>query len=144
VKEAIVLVDKASSDILKGTTLKVYQYIFKQGKPVGVHEVQRGLALSSPSLALYHISKLLEAGLVREEGKGYVVDRVVFENMIRVRRTLIPFHTTYAIFFTATLLILLTYLRPSSMTSTYVFSIIVNVAAIFVSIYEAIKALRKI
>ncbi|MEM3403377.1 MAG: ArsR family transcriptional regulator [Nitrososphaeria archaeon] len=138
------MADKKGSDVLKGTTLKVYHYIFKQGKPVGVHEVQRGLTLSSPSLALYHISKLLEAGLVREEGKGYIVDRVVFENMIRVRRTLIPFHTTYAIFFITTLLILLTYLRPSAITSTYVFSLIVNIAAILVSIYEAIKALKKI
>ena len=36
---------------LRGKTLKVYLYVLKQGKPVGVREVQRELGFSSPSVA---------------------------------------------------------------------------------------------
>ena len=136
--------EKVEADILKGTTLKVYRLIFKEGRPVGVHDVQRGLGFSSPSLASYHISKLLNAGLIRQQDEGYVVDRVMFENTIRVRRTLIPLQTTYTIFFLMAFLVLLTYLRPPKITSTYVFSL----AAIFVgfatSLYEVKRALSKI
>ncbi len=136
--------EKVDADILKGTTLKVYRFMFREGKPLGVHEVQRGLGLSSPSLASYHIDKLLQAELIKEQDKGYVVDRIVFENMIRVRRRLIPFQVTYSIFFLVTLFILLTYLRPPEVTSTYVFGLIVNLAAIFFSLYEVIRALKNV
>ncbi|HYR04427.1 MAG TPA: hypothetical protein VEO75_03480, partial [Nitrososphaerales archaeon] len=51
--------DKAKIEYeLRGKTLKVYMYILKQGKPVGVREVQRELGFSSPSVAYHHIEKL--------------------------------------------------------------------------------------
>jgi predicted transcriptional regulator len=136
--------EKDESNILRGTTLRVYNFMFKMGKPIGIHELQRGLGLSSPSLALYHINKLVQAGLIREQNKGYVVDKIVFANMIRIKRALIPFQTTYTVFFTVTLMILLTYLRPLEVTSTYVFALVVNSVAILTSLYEVIRALRKI
>jgi len=135
--------EKVEADVLKGTTLKVYRFMFKKGKPVGVHDVQRGLGFSTSSLASYHISKLFDAGLIKQQDAGYVVDRVMFENTIRVRRTLIPLQTTYTIFFLMAFLILITYLKPPEITSTYVFSL----AAIFVgfatSLYEVTRALRR-
>lgn len=130
-------------NVLVGTTLKVYRFMFRAGQPVGVRDVQRGLGLSSPSVALYHISKLVEAGLVREEGGGYVVDKRVFENMIRVRRMIIPFQATYTSFFITTFMIFLTLLKPENVTSTYVFALAVNSVAILVSLYECLRALRK-
>lgn len=130
-------------EILVGTTLKVYRFMFRAGQPVGVRDVQRGLGLSSPSVALYHISKLVEAGLVREEGGGYVVDKRIFENMIRVRRMIIPFQATYTSFFITTFMIFLTLLKPENVTSTYVFALAVNSVAILVSLYECLRALRK-
>jgi predicted DNA-binding transcriptional regulator len=136
--------EKVEVDILKGTTLKVYRLIFKEGKPLGIHDVQRGLGLSSPSLASYHIDKLLQAGLIKEQDKGYIVDRVVFDNMIRIRRTLIPFQTAYTAFFVAALLILLTYLKPPEITSTYAFAILISLVGIVTSLYEMIKTFRKL
>jgi len=53
--------EKSEEDVLKGTTLRVYRLIYRQGRPMGVHDVQRGLQLSSPSVAQYHIKKLLES-----------------------------------------------------------------------------------
>ncbi len=43
--------ERDEEDVLKGTTLKVYRFIYRQGKPMGIHDVQRGLTLSSPSVA---------------------------------------------------------------------------------------------
>lgn len=52
---------------LKGNTLRVYVYALKR-KRVGVREVQRSLRLSNPSLAQYHLNKLKELALLKEEG----------------------------------------------------------------------------
>lgn len=130
--------------VLKGTTLRVYRFLYREGRPLGIRDVQRGLGLSSPSVAQYHVRKLLQAGLVREQDGGYMVDRAVFQNMIRVRRTLIPFQTTYSIFFATALLIMLTVLRPPNVTSSYIFGLIVIAVALATSIYEAIMSLKGI
>lgn len=128
---------------MNATTLRVYRYLYKQGgRPVGVHEVQNGLALSSASLAHYHIRKLVEQGLAREENGGYVVDKVLFENMIRIRRSVIPFQTTYLALFLATLVINLTLFRPTVLTSIFVFSLLVNSLAIGIFAYETAKSMR--
>src|ERR1700691_4895358 len=95
-------------DVLKGTTLRVYKFIFKEGNPVRNNEVQRALRLSSPSLAQYHISKLLRAGLIKESENGYTVDRVLFGNLVRVRRMVVPFQITYTILFASALVVMLT------------------------------------
>jgi len=136
--------EKVEADVLKGTTLKVYRFMFKEGKPVGIHDVQRGAGLSSPSLASYHVEKLLNAGLIRRQDGGYIVDRVLFENMVRVKRTLIPLQAANATFFLTALLILFTYLRPPEVTSTYVFSLAVIFVALVASLYEMRRALSRL
>jgi predicted transcriptional regulator len=73
-----------SDATLKGTTYKVYRYILKQNRPVGISDVQKGLGLSSPSVSQYHIRKLLQLGMIREEQSGYVIDKMVLENIIRI------------------------------------------------------------
>lgn len=88
---------------LKGNTLRVYVYALKNGR-VGVREVQRGLGLSNPSLAQYHLSKLKELGLVREENGAYeVVGEVkvdVMRDFLKIGSSLVPRFVFYAIFFT--------------------------------------------
>ena len=97
-----------------------------------MHEVQNGLSLSSPSLAHYHIRKLVEEGLAREEAGGYIVDKIMFENMIRIRRSVIPFQTTYLTLFIATLFIMLVFFRPAALSGVYIFALLVNVLAIII------------
>ena len=70
---------------LKGTTYRVYRLMLKQRKPVGISDLQRALGLSSPSVSEYHVKKLLRLGLIREEQGGYVIEKVVFDNIIRIR-----------------------------------------------------------
>ena len=115
--------DEGADYVLKGTTLRVYRCLYRAGTPMGIHEVQRALKLSSPSVAEYHIKKLVRAGLAKEGQNGYTVDKVVFENVIRIRRTVIPLQTTFVAFFATAFVVLLTVLRPTSITSTYVFSL---------------------
>ena len=124
--------------------MRVYRYLYKQGgKPVGVHEVQNGLSLSSPSVAHYHIRKLVAQGLVREEAGGYTVDKLVFENMIRIRRSVIPFQTTYLVLFVSTLVIMLTVFRPPSFSGSYIFAVLINAMALGIFLYETVKALKQ-
>jgi DNA-binding transcriptional ArsR family regulator len=129
---------------LKGTTYKVYRYVYKAGKAVRVNDVQRDLKLSSPSVAQYHIKKLLALGLIREEQEGYVIERVVFENVVRFRRISIPFQAAYTAFFAISLVVLLTALRPPVVTSTYFFALAVIAVALLISVYEAFKTMKRL
>jgi len=132
-----------SKDILRGLTLKVYKFILKNDKPVGIREVQRALNLSSPTLALYHMNKLEEAGFIKKELNGYVADRIILENLVRLRRVLIPRHFFYTVFFVASLIFLVVFLRPSMLTREYIFSLGVVSVAAATSVYETIKALSE-
>jgi hypothetical protein len=88
---------------LKGNTLRVYVYALKKRK-VGVREVQRALRLSNPSLAQYHLNKLRELGLLKEEmGEYQIVNEVkvdVMRDFLRVGTLLVPRFVFYAVFFT--------------------------------------------
>lgn len=130
-------------DVLRGTTLKVYRFMLKQKNPVGIREAQRALALSSPTLATYHLSKLEKAGLVKQELEGYVVDKVVLHNLIRFRRMLIPKYFFYFVLFTASLMLQLTFFRTEIMTSFYIFTLGINVVAAALFLYETVAALSK-
>jgi len=127
-------------DVLRGLTLKVYRFILKNDKPVGIREVQRALNLSSPTLALYHINKLEEAGLIKKELNGYVADRIILENLIRFRRVLVPRNFFYSIFLLTSLVMLTVFLRPPTLTREYVFAVAVISIVTATSIYETIRA----
>ena len=130
-------------DVLTGKTVKVYRFMLKQKNPVGIREVQRALAFSSPSLATYHLSKLEKAGLVKPEQEGYVVDKVVLQNFIRFRRMLIPKYFFYFILFTGSLILQLTIFRTEIMTPFYIFTLGINIIAASLFLYETITALSK-
>ena len=116
-------------DILKGNTLKVHRFIIEQKEPARVRGIQRSLDFSSPSLAYYHIEKLKDAGLVREEELGYVADKIVLKNLVRLKNTLIPRYYFYSLFFTIGVILELTIFRPPIMTREYLIAIIFTCAA---------------
>ena len=89
---------------LRGKTLKVYIYVLKQRKPVGVREVQRELGFSSPSVAYHHIEKLTRLGIIEQDGMGnYVlskkVDPGILQAFVNVGRFSLPRLGFYAVFF---------------------------------------------
>ena len=55
---------------LEGTTLSVYLFVAKEGKPVGPRDVMRGVHLSSPSVAYRHLQKLEDAELLMKNKYG--------------------------------------------------------------------------
>ncbi|HEX2614283.1 MAG TPA: hypothetical protein VHL10_02225 [Nitrososphaera sp.] len=96
-------------DQLKGKTLQVYTYMIKKKEPVGVREVQRDLAFSSPSVANYHIEKLVEMALVSQDeyGRYFVVQKVqvgVLQAFVNIGGLAVPRLSFFAAFFTTLLI----------------------------------------
>ena len=98
-----------SADIQEpeGTTLNVYAYVVKKGKPVGPREVMRGASLSSPSVAYWHLQKLENSGLLQKNGAGeYVVkEKANISGHIWIGRNLVPRLMCYSLFFLGILVV---------------------------------------
>jgi len=131
------------ASMLKGTTLEVYRFLLKSSKPVGAREVQRALNLSSPSLAVYHLSKLEDVGLLKREDGGYAVNKVVLEDGVKIRRFLIPRFLFYAIFSVLLLVTEVTFLRPSVVTGEYFFTTTGTFICALAFCYETAKVWSK-
>jgi predicted DNA-binding transcriptional regulator len=89
---------------LKGNTLRVYIYVVTH-KQCGVREIQRALHLSSSSLAQYHLSKLVDLGLLRssDTGEYFLTDEVrvdVLKDFLKLGAVVVPRFVFYAVFFT--------------------------------------------
>lgn len=92
-------------DQLNGKTLQVYMYMIRRKEAVGVREVQRDLAFSSPSVANYHIEKLVQLSLVAQDeyGRYFVVQKVqvgVLQAFVNVGGLAVPRLSFFAAFFT--------------------------------------------
>ncbi|QQG48648.1 MAG: helix-turn-helix transcriptional regulator [archaeon] len=90
---------------LRGKTLKVYLYLLRYGKAVGVREIQKELGFSSPSVAFHHLSKLLELGVVeKDQYDRYVlarkVDSGILHSFVSIAGLTLPRLGFYAAFFT--------------------------------------------
>jgi len=90
---------------IHGTTLRVYWYLFRNTKPVGVRETQRALSMSSPSTALYHLEKLRELGVTEKDEIGqYSLKEQVQVGTLRmffkIGHLILPRYLFYAIFLT--------------------------------------------
>jgi len=131
---------KSRENVLVGTTLTVYRYLFRVGKPQGIRDVQKGLEMSSPSVAQYHVRKLLQAGLIKEEEGGYVVDKNVFENVIRIRRSVIPIQVAYSVFFATMLVALFVLFRSMLGSALFIFAFVAIALAMILFGYQALKS----
>ncbi len=137
------MVSDETHDNLKGTTLEVYRFLLKSNKPVGARELQRALNLSSPSLAAYHLSKLEEIGLAKNEHGDFVVSKNLLEDCIKINRFLIPRYLFYSIFAVAALVASLTLLRPATITREYFFFVGVISACALAFCFETAKTWAK-
>ena len=88
-------------DELEGTTLNVYAYVVKEGKPVGPREVMRGANLSSSSTAYRQLQKLESFGLIEKTVYGAYVakQKANVSGHVWVGRNLVPRLLCYALFF---------------------------------------------
>ncbi|MFX0000085.1 MAG: hypothetical protein ACFE88_08180 [Candidatus Hermodarchaeota archaeon] len=88
---------------LNGRTLMVY-FVLLNKKSIGVRELQRHLDLSSPSVAKYHLEKLVNLHLIENRNGIYHLDRKadlpVLTSWVLIGKNLLPKAIFVAIFFT--------------------------------------------
>jgi predicted DNA-binding transcriptional regulator len=129
---------------LRGKTLKVYLFMLKQGKPVGVREVQRELHFSSPSVAHHHIEKMVRLGVVEQDQMGdYViakkVDPGVLQAFVNVGKFSLPRVGFYAVFFST---IAIAYIL-SNLSFLDLYALIGTVGGAAVFWYELLRIWRR-
>ncbi len=134
---------------LSGVVWEVYLYILTSNEPVGVRDVWRGLKLSSPSLAQYHINNLLEAKLITQTADGrYAAEEKakidVLRNFVLLRGRLISRMTFYGAFILGLFMVyLLVWPFKWELRDLVVLIIcIFGVAAFFYEAYSQHKGLR--
>jgi len=89
---------------LEGKALQIYILLVVEGRPMSVRDIQARLSLSSPSVAHYHLKKLVKMGLLAKDKKGhYYVRRLVKVGVLRdflfIGRYVIPRYVFYSAFF---------------------------------------------
>ena len=137
--------EKVESE-LKGNTLRVYWTLLRsENGVVGVREVQRSLGFSSPNLALYHLRKLENLGLVGEERGEYRLIREVrvgvLKQFTKMGTLMVPRYTLYATMFTTLLIYFVLQLQDVNFYS--VFALIFGVLATTIMWYETIRIWRQ-
>ena len=91
----------AQSKRIYGKTLDVYLCILTSAGGVGVRDIWRQMGFSSPSLAQYHVNKLLDLRLIEADfdGKYIINDQESIEalrSFLLLRGMLIPRLTIYS------------------------------------------------
>jgi len=131
---------------LKGTTLRVYWHLIRSGKPTTTRRLQRNLGLSSPSVASYHLEKLMDMDLVKKNVSGdyelkKTVSLEVMNSFVRISRLMIPRYMFYTTFF-FTLLIVFTVGYASSLSQQGVFALVFGVSGLVITGYETWRQWR--
>jgi hypothetical protein len=109
---------------LKGNTLRVYWYLLNSSAEfIGPRQIQRDLGFSSPSLAVYHLDKLLDLGLVKKNTGEYqlkeIVDVGILKQFMKWKGVIIPRHITYATLISTLYFFFLTQLREINFYSLF-------------------------
>jgi len=135
---------------LKGRTLRVYWYMLRHPVPMTAREIQRGAALSSPSLSMHHLERLKLLGLVDKDVHGqYTVRRDVRVGVLKLfvgrGRLMVPRYLFYATFYTSVTATLVTGALLMGQLSDWMAAVLL-VLLISVSVawwYEALRIWRE-
>jgi len=113
---------------------------------VGVREVQRALGFSSPSIASYHLNKLMDLGLVESERGDYSLVREVKVGVLRHFVTLGGFMLPRLLFYAVLVTTMLaTYILQFPMTlSRYnISTLLMGAVPTVILWYETVKVWRE-
>ena len=127
--------------LLKGRTMSVYALLLSQGE-MGVREVQRELGFSSPSLALHHLTKLVELDLMKKDEHGiYSVSKTVrvgsLSLFIKFGSRLLPRFLFLGTLFSAMLILYVVFFLSWPPTGGDLMFVILSAIAILVVFYES-------
>jgi len=134
------------SQEIKGNTLKVYLYLLKHG-PSELRDIQRGVGLSSPSLASYHLGKLSRAGFVTQNEYGIysavkeASDRVL-EGYLKLGPAVVPQFFFFALLFT--ILVAFFSFATLVLSGFTPYLVVVSVAMVLVFWYETLRLWRRL
>ena len=126
---------------LKGTTLRVYWHLLKSREPTTVRRLQRSLGFSSPSVASYHLEKLMDMDLVKKNTMGdyelkKVVSLEVMSAFVRISHLMIPRYIFYTVFFITLLLVFaIGFASPLSLQG--IFALVFAMSGLLITAYEA-------
>jgi DNA-binding transcriptional ArsR family regulator len=132
---------------LKGVTLRVYWHILgSKGQVVGVRPVQRALGLSSPSVALHHLEKLKDLGLLEKDSAGeyHLIEQVkvgVLKDFVGVMGLMLPRFLFYSTMFTVMLVLYPIIYLPDFSTHN-VMAFVFGISAVAVSWRETWRSWR--
>lgn len=140
--------EKIGKRVLSGVIWNVYLYILTSTEPVGVRDVWRGLNLSSPSLAQYHVNNLLEMGLITQTPEGkYIADEKakidVLRTFVLLRGHLISRMTFYGTFLLGLVLVYLS-VWPFTWDLRDIIVLIVCIFSVTVFFFEAYSQHRSL
>jgi hypothetical protein len=141
---------RIADEELEGKTLNVYSYVVKEGKPVGPREVMRGVNLSSPSVAYWHLQKLEACGLIGKNAYGeYVVkEKVNISGHLWIGRNLVPRLLCYSLFFLGILgtegaIVAVNYVNGQFPTTDLLYLIVTNAVAMALFLGEGLLLRKK-
>ncbi|MCW4055118.1 MAG: helix-turn-helix domain-containing protein [Candidatus Bathyarchaeota archaeon] len=130
---------------LKGTTLRVYWHLLKIQKPTTLRRLQKELGFSSPSVASYHLEKLIDMGLVEKVRGDYELKKTVSlevtSSFVRFSHLMIPRYIFYTTFFLTLLIVFIVgYSRPLSLQG--VFALVFGLSGVLIATYETWRQWR--
>lgn len=123
---ALAVSDARLASELQGNTLRVYWYLINSSKTsVGPRDVQRKMGFSSPNLAVYHLDKLVELGIVEKDAGEYHVTRIVdvgvLKQFTKIRGFIFPRQTIYASMWTTLFIFYVYEFRDLNFYSVFAF-----------------------
>ena len=131
---------------IRGNTLRVYLFVLRRG-PCELKDVQNGLGFSTPSLASYHLKRLIEGGYATQDGYGRylaVKDAAgqILEGYVKVGIVVVPQLLFFAVMFTA----LVAYFAVMTYQSAAYLPFLVgsSVALVGVLWYETVRVWRRL
>ena len=131
---------------IRGNTLKIYIYLLRHGHSE-LRAIQRGVGLSSPSLASYHLGKLLEAGFVKQDeyGRYFALKEAsekVLEGYSRIGSAIVPQLFYFALLFTIIVpfFSIMALQEPTSVP----YLVAICAAMVIVLWYETLRVWRKL
>jgi DNA-binding transcriptional ArsR family regulator len=133
---------------LKGNTLKVYTYLFKVERS-GIREAQRNLGFKSPSLAQYHLDKLVEMGLATKDPQGgdyLLAAEVKIEALayfLKLGSVLVPRFVLYSVMITVLFSYFVIAVSHFALSSLGIWAYIFGVIGLLITWYETIRAWRR-
>ena len=136
----------SKSQEVRGNALKIYLYLLRHGSSE-LRDIQRGVGLSSASLASYHLGKLTEAGFVVQDERGRYSavkessDRVL-EGYSRIGPAIVPQLFFFAVLFTV--LVAFFSFEALSASGFTVYIVAICTAMVLVFWYETVRLWRRL